>query len=179
MRRRTLTRTTPSSYDGRLVGHLGQRGDRALGVGLVLEADLEPLAADAVLELVGRALGDHVAVVDDDDLVGEAVGLVEVLRREQHGRARGGARLDRLPHRQAAAGVQAGGRLVEEQHGRPVDERGGEVEPPAHAARVGLGRPLGGLDELEALQQLVRAALRLACGACGTAGRPSPGSRSR
>ena len=41
------------------------------------------------------------------------------------------------------------------------DERRGEVEPPAHAARVGLGGPLGRLGELEALEQLVRARLRV------------------
>ena len=40
----------------------------------------------------------------------------------------------------AAARVEPGGRLVEEQHRRARDERGGEVEPAAHAARVGLGR---------------------------------------
>ena len=42
---------------------------------------LEPLAADAVLQRVGRALGDHPAVVDHRDLVSEPVGLVEVLGR--------------------------------------------------------------------------------------------------
>ena len=36
------------------------------------------------LELVGRALGDLAAAVDDRDPVGELVGLVEVLRGEQH-----------------------------------------------------------------------------------------------
>ena len=149
---------------GPLVGHLGQRGDRALGVGGILEAHLEPLAADAVLELVRGALGDHVAVVDDHDPVGEAVGLLEVLRGQQHGRAGRRARLDRLPHAQPRARVQAGRRLVEEQHRRPGDERGGEVQPPAHAAGVGLGGPLGRLGELEALEQLVRARLRLLAG---------------
>ena len=41
------------------------------------------------------------AVVDDRDAIGEAVGLVEVLRRQQHGRAVGDERLDGLPQRQA------------------------------------------------------------------------------
>ena len=84
---------------GPLGGHLGQRGDRrARRRPSSSSVHLEPLAADAVLELVRGALGDHGAVVDHDDPVGEAVGLVEVLRGEQHGRARRGARLDRLPH---------------------------------------------------------------------------------
>ena len=107
------------------------------------------------------ALGDHVAVVDHDDLVREPVGLLEVLRGQQHGRALGDARLDRLPHAEAGARVEPGGRLVEEDHRRAEDERGGEVQPPAHAARVRLGGPLARLGELEALEQLVRAPARL------------------
>ena len=158
---------------------LGQRGDRALGVGRVLEAHLQPLAADLGLELVRRALGDHAAVVDHDDPIGEPVGLVEVLRRQQHGRALRDAALDRLPEREPAARVEPGGRLVEEQHRRAEHERGGEVEPAAHAAGVGLRRPLGGLGELEALEQLAARARARPRGACGRAGRPSRGSRSR
>ena len=50
--------------------------------------------------------------------------------------------------------VEARRRLVEEQHRRPVDERGREVEPPAHPAGVGPHRPVGGLDEVESLEQL-------------------------
>ena len=163
-RRRTGTRTSAVLENGRFLAHVGQRADRALDVRRVLEAHLEPLAADAVLELVGGALGDHVAVVDHHDPVGEAVGLLEVLRGQQHGRARRRARLDRLPHAQPRAGVEARGGLVEEQHRRPVDERGGQVEPPAHAAGVGLGGPLGRLGQLEALEQLVRAHPRLLAG---------------
>jgi len=46
-------------------------------------ADLQALAAELGLELVGGALGDHAAVVDDDDVVGELVGLLEILGRQQ------------------------------------------------------------------------------------------------
>ena len=106
-----------------------------------LEAHLEPLAADPVLELVRGALGDHPAVVDHRDRVGQPVGLVEVLRGQQHGRARRRRAPRSSSHRlEPAARVEAGGRLVEEQHRRLGDERGGEVEPAAHAARVGLDR---------------------------------------
>ena len=62
-----------------------------------------PLAADAALELVGGALGDHAAAVDDRDPVGEPVGLVEVLRRQQHGRAVADELLDRRPTGRAAS----------------------------------------------------------------------------
>ena len=46
-------------------------------------------------------------------------------RSSRRRRARG-----RVPHVVALGRVQAGGRLVEEDHGRPADEAGGEIEPP-------------------------------------------------
>ena len=52
--------------------------------------------------------------------------------------------LDHAPQLVATLRVEAGGGLVEEQHRRPVHERGGEVEPAAHATGVGArrrGRP--------------------------------------
>ena len=56
------------------------------------------------------------------DLVGERVGLLEVLRGEQHGRAVVDELADDVPHVLALGRVEAGGRLVEEDHrraGRP------------------------------------------------------------
>ena len=53
-------------------------------------------------------------------------------------------------------------------------ERGTEVQAPAHAAGVGLRRALGGVDEVEALEQLVRPLARARSCSGGTAGRPSP-----
>ena len=56
----------------------------------------------------------------------------------------------RLP----AARVEAGRRLVEEQHRRPGDQAHGDVEAAAHAAGVALDHPVAGVDEVEALEQL-------------------------
>ena len=50
-----------------------------------------------------------------------------------------------LPDRLAADRVEAGGRLVEEEHARLVDERRGEVEPALHPARVGADAAVGGV----------------------------------
>ena len=60
----------------------------------------------------------------------------------------------------AARRVQAGRRLVEEQHARAVHEREREVEPAAHAAGVAADAPVGGVGEPDALEQLVGARLR-------------------
>ncbi len=64
----------------------------------------------------------------------------------------------------AAARVQARGRLVEEQHLRARQQAGGDVEPAAHAAGVGPGRPISRLRQVEPLEQLAGAAAGLLTG---------------
>ena len=54
-----------------------------------------------------------------------------------------------------------GGGLVEEEDAGVVDQRQGEVEPPAHAAGVAADLAIGRLGEADALDQLVAAAQRL------------------
>ena len=100
-------------------------------------------AADLGLERVRRALGDDQPAGDDPDAVGELVGLLQVLGGEEDGRALAVQLLDLLPDRLAADRVEAGGRLVEEEHPRLVDQRRGEVEPAPHPARVGADPPVG------------------------------------
>ena len=64
----------------------------------------------------GGALGDHPAVVEHRDPVGQLVGLLQVLGGQEDGDAAGHQVPDDLPHVAAAARVQPGGRLVEEDH---------------------------------------------------------------
>src|SRR5919198_356700 len=92
---------------------------------------------DLGLERGRGALGDDVPVVDDPDAVGEHVGLLEVLRRQEDGDALLAREpADLAPERGAALNVEPRRRLVEEEHRRAVDEREREVEPPLHPARV-------------------------------------------
>ena len=154
-----VMRRVCSSTDARAVRRQQLRG--LLERGAVVQDDLDALAADLRLELVGGAAGDDLAAVDDGDLVGELVGLLEVLRRQQERRALPHLVADDVPHAQAAARVEAGGRLVEEQQLRAADERAGEVEPPPHAAGVRLGDPVGGVLQAEALEHVVRPPPRL------------------
>jgi hypothetical protein len=79
-------------------------------------------------------------VVDDGDRVGEAVGLLEVLGGEQHVGAAGDEGVDGLPQLVAAARVEAGGGLVEQQHAGCADQAGTEVEAATHATGVGPDR---------------------------------------
>ena len=101
------------------------------------------VAAHLALERPGVAAGDHAAVVDDHDVVRQAVGLLQVLGGQQDRRAPVHQRLEHVPQLDAGARVEARGGLVEEQHLGPGDERRGQVEAAAHAARVRLHQPVG------------------------------------
>jgi hypothetical protein len=87
-----------------------------------LDDDLDALTADLRLELVGGALGDRPAMVDDHDPVREPIGFLEVLGGEQQRGALGHQIGDHVPHLGSAAWVEPGRRLVEEQHGHGRDE---------------------------------------------------------
>ena len=130
-----------------------------IGVALQ-EAALDPLMTgrelirmQATLHGIGRDEGRRRA----DDLL-RRVGLTEAGDRRV-GTYSGGMkrRLDLLPDRLAADRVEPGRRLVEEQDLGLVDERGGEVEPPLHPARVALDATVGGFLQLHQVQELLRA----------------------
>ena len=79
-------------------------------------------------DLGGRAFADHAALVDDDDAVGERVGLFEVVRGEQDGLAAGGSDADLRPHAAAGFDVEADGGLVEEDEVGVAGEGEGEED---------------------------------------------------
>ena len=127
-------------------------------------SDRAPPRRAAPLELLGRALDHDLAAADDREPVGELVGLLEVVRGEQdRERLAVGERAELLPHRHARLGIEAGRRLVEEEHAGPVDEPERDVEAPLHPARVGAREPVGGVGEADELEQLVDAALEARC----------------
>ena len=140
---------------------LAEAGEDRGGVGLLRRVggnDLDGRAADLGLQRGGSALCHDPAVIDDPDPVGEHVGLLEVLGREEDGDAvvlREPAHL--LPQRRPALDVEAGGRLVEEEDPRAVDEREREVEPALHTAGVAADLPVGGVGQADAREQLVGA----------------------
>ena len=135
-----------------------------------VDADRDDVAGDLALELVGRALGDDPAVVDDRQPVGQRVGLLEVVGREEDRRARLAQAADLVPHPGSRLRVEAGRRLVEEQDRRAMDDAEPDVEPALHAARVGGDRPVGGRLEVERRQDLGGASLRRSSCPCRTGG---------
>ena len=92
--------------------------------------------------------------MDDGDPVAQALGLVEVVGRQQDGHARTRAQLvDDVEQLMPDAGVEPHCRLVEEEHGRFRQQRAEDLKPPALAAAVGahgpvenLGQPEGGSE---------------------------------
>ena len=99
-----------------------ERGASAATTSIALRADLR-------LQLRGGAGGDLAAVVDQHDAVGERVGLLQVLRRQQQRDPVGDELADRRPHDLAAARIEAGRRLVEDEQLRP------SIRPAARSTR--------------------------------------------
>src|SRR5437588_642256 len=73
-------------------------------------------------------------LLDDRDAVGESLGLVEVVRRQQDRLSEVAQRGDRRPGGAPGLRVEAGGGLVEEDQLGVADERKGEVQPPQLSA---------------------------------------------
>jgi hypothetical protein len=122
---------------------------------VVVDRDVDHVRADLGLELGGGALADDAALVDDRDPVGELVGLLEVLGGQEDRRPVAGAQLaDAVPDQHPGRRVQAGGRLVQEQHPGPVQQGRGEVQAALHAARVGLDAAVDRLVQADQLGHL-------------------------
>jgi len=118
------------------------------------EVQPDMAAGDESLELVRGALGDQPSMVEERDPVGELIGFLQVLRGEEDRDPAGHQIADDLPHGAAAARVQAGGRLVEEDDAGVADQGHREVEPPAHAAGVGSSRFACRVGQAELAEQL-------------------------
>ena len=94
-------------------------------------------------------------MVDDRDPLAEDVGLLHVVRREQRRLPGAVEVLEDPPEVDARLRVDAGGRLVEEQHLRLVHERAGHHQPLREAAGEVEDHRVGALGERELLEQLV------------------------
>lgn len=73
-------------------------------------------------ELIRARVGHDLPVIQDDDPVRQALGLIQVVGGQQHGGAPGGQLLDDRPQPAPGLRVQAGGRLVQEQQLGPADD---------------------------------------------------------
>ena len=100
-------------------------------------------------------------MVDHRDAIRQPVRLVEVLRGQEQRRPVLHQLGDEIPQVEARARVEAGRRLVHQQHAGPADEARPEVEAPPHAARVRAHQPLRGVGQAQADEGLLGAQLRV------------------
>ena len=137
--------------------HLAKAAGGRVELARVGELQADVAAGDAAFQLAGGSLGHQLPAVENREPVGELVRLFQVLRGEQDRDAAGHEVADDLPHRVAAARVQAGGRLVEEDDAGVADQGHRQIESAPHAPRVGGGRLPGRVDQIEAVEQGSRA----------------------
>ena len=102
------------------------------------EGEPDDAFGDRRLQLGRRPVADDPSVVQDHDPVGDVVGLVEVVGREQHRPALGGEPAHVLPERAPRLDVHRDGRLVEEHEVGVAGDREREPDPLRLAARQGL-----------------------------------------
>ena len=91
-----------------------QRGGEGVDVQLVRSAETHVLRGTRRHELCGGPVGHHASAVDDDDVVGDAGRLVQVVGRDEHADAVGPELVDHAPDQVPALQVDPGGRLVEQ-----------------------------------------------------------------
>ena len=119
-------------------------------------AEAEPAVGAGGRQLAGSAGRDEAAVVDDDDGIGEPLGLVHRVSG-QHDRHPAAAQVtDQLPGVAAALHVEPGRRLIEKDQFRTPDHGHAQREPLLLTARQApVGGP-GDMGEAEAFEQLAR-----------------------
>jgi hypothetical protein len=94
-------------------------------------------------------------VVDDGDAIAQLVGLVHVVRGQEHRQvALGLDTAEHLPHRGARDRVEAGGGLVEKEDARLVHQAARDLDAAAHAAGEVLDGLVGPRRQLDRGQEL-------------------------
>ena len=93
--------------------------------------------------------------MQDRDPVGELLGLLEVLRGQQHRGTRVGELLDGLPDLNAGLRVQPCRGFVQEEHRGVTDQAHRDVETAPHPAGVRRGLPIGRVDQREPAEQAI------------------------
>ena len=135
----------------------------------------------------GLALGDLLAVVEDDDVVRDAHDHLHVVLHQQDGGAGGGDLGDQVVDLLGLDGVAAGGGLVEEEDARLQRQRAGDLQPLQRAVGERARLLLGGVAEADAVEEAARLGLgRLGAAPSSRAGGggrrgagPSPAGGSR
>ena len=119
------------------------------GAGVVLGAEADDVGADHALEGVGGVERHQLPLVDDGDAVA-VLGLLHVVSGHEDGDGVLPLQLDYVvPDVLAGLGVEADGRLVEEEDVRVVEHAAGDLEAAPHAAGVGADDGVAAVPEVD------------------------------
>ena len=133
----------------------------------VVDAEAQPLPPRGD-ELVDRPVQDELALVDDRDVVGDLLDLVEEVRRDEH---RAPVLLDEeadhLPEGRHAGRVEPVRRLVEDQELGIGEQAPGDAEALSHPHRVSLDLAVCVRGEPDALEGAVDVGVRVAAQEAG------------
>ena len=124
---------------------------------------------EAAQQLGRRRVGDQATATDDDEPVGRLLHLAHQVAGDEDGAPLVGQAPQQPADPQHAVEVETVDRLVEQEHLRVAEQRGGDAEPLPHPERVALDPPTGGAGEAHLLDDLVDAAHADAVGARGDA----------
>ena len=140
-------------------GDAREGGETAGGrIGDTAHDDAQAIAGEAGEQLLRRRRADEAALVEDRDVVGDPLDVVEDVGGVEDRRLRAQA-FHEVEDVAPADGVERAGGLIEQQHLRPADEGLGDAEPLAHPARVGPGPAIGGVRDPRQIEGLVDPAL--------------------
>ena len=117
-------------------GHQRSSIARLEGVGLQQRLQVHGGRGAVRLELLDGADERQAAADHDGDVVGDALELLEPVRRQQHGAAAVGQAAQVVDHLAGRERIEAARRLVEDDHVRVVHQGAGDGEPGPHAGRV-------------------------------------------
>ena len=108
-----------------------------------------------VLQLLQRPADEDPSAINDGDHVGKHLGLGQVMRADND-RPLGGFQAGDLVADEARGfGIHGGGRLVEQEHGRIVDQGARQRQFLLHAFGVFANAAMGGLGQAEIFEQAV------------------------
>src|ERR1019366_3520965 len=120
-------------------GYVAEGAAGIKGASGIVDEDLiqRVAAAKRGLEFLACAKRSHLAQVHDRDAITMALRLLQVMGGEEQGRAVVGPQIDEMfPNSVARNRVQPDGRLIEEEHPRPMQRGLGDFQAADHAPRV-------------------------------------------
>src|SRR5260370_11414145 len=97
------------------------------------EADV--FAANVAFDLIRRAIGDNLPMVDDDDALGQGIGFFQVVGSQNDRFTLRDLVMDLLPEVAARLHIESRGGFVEKEHVWIADKGEGEVDALLLAAR--------------------------------------------